>query len=68
MKLVVIVLLLAVVVSLASALWFLAKDDRGSTRILTALKVRVALSALLIAFLIFGYFQGWINPHAAALN
>lgn len=64
MKLVVILFLLAIVTSLASGLWFLAKDDRGSTRVLTALKIRVALSAVLIAFLVFGYFQGWIIPNA----
>lgn len=62
MKLVVILILLAIVASLASGLFFLAKDDQGSTRVLTALKVRVVLSAFLIAFLVFGYFQGWINP------
>jgi hypothetical protein len=64
MKLVVILILLAIVASLGSGLWFLAKDDRGSTRVLTALKIRVALSAILIAFLIIGYFQGWIAPNA----
>ena len=62
MKLVLIVILLAIFASLGSGLWFLAKDDQGSTRVLTALKWRVALSALLIAFLVFGYFQGWISP------
>ena len=63
MKLVVILILLAIVASLGSGLFFLAKDDQGSTRMLTALKVRVALSAVLVAFLVFGYFQGWINPN-----
>jgi len=63
MKLILIILLLAIVVSLASGLWFLAKDDQGGTRVLKALKIRVVISALLIAFLIFGYFQGWISPH-----
>jgi len=62
MKLVLIIILLAVIVSLASGLWFLAKDDQGSARVLTALKIRVVLSAVLIGFLIFGYFQGWIIP------
>lgn len=66
MKLVVLLILFAIVASLASGLWFLAKDDRGSTRILTALKIRVALSALLITFLVFGYFQGWILPNSPA--
>lgn len=65
MKIFVIILLLAIVVSLASGLFFLARDDQGSTRVLTALKVRVALSAILVAFLVFAYFQGWILPRAA---
>jgi hypothetical protein len=60
MKLVIIIILVA---SLGSGLWFLAKDDQGSTRVLTALKIRVLLSAILIGFLVFGYFQGWISPH-----
>lgn len=64
MKILVIILLLAIVVSLASGLFFLARDDQGSTRVLTALKVRVALSAILIGFLVFAYFQGWILPRA----
>ena len=63
MKLIVILVLLAILVSLGSGLFFLAKDDQGSARVLTALKVRVVLSALLIAFLVFGYFQGWILPN-----
>jgi len=63
MKLVVIIILFAILVSLGSGLWFLAKDDQGSGRMLTALKIRVLLSALLIGFLVFGYFQGWIFPN-----
>ena len=63
MKLFVIIILLAILMSLGSGLWFLAKDDQGSGRVLAALKIRVALSALLIAFLVFAYFQGWILPN-----
>ncbi len=61
MKVVVILILLAIIASLGSGLWFLAKDDTGSTRMLTALKVRVGLSAALIAFLVTAYFQGWLQ-------
>jgi hypothetical protein len=61
MKLVVLLILAAILVSLGSGLWFLAKDDQGSTRMLTALKIRVALSTVLIGFLVVGYFQGWIS-------
>lgn len=64
MKLAIILILLAIVASLGSGLWFLAKDDQGSTRVLTALKIRVLLSAILIGFLVFGYYQGWIIPQA----
>jgi hypothetical protein len=62
MKLVVIIILAAILISLGSGLWFLARDDQGSTRVLTALKIRVALSAALVAILVVGYFQGWIAP------
>lgn len=61
MKLVVIVLLLAIIASLGSGLYFLARDDQNSPRLLTALKIRVALSAVLILFLIVSYFMGWIG-------
>lgn len=64
MKLVVLIVLAAILISLGSGLWFLAKDDQGSTRVLTALKIRVALSAALIGFLVVGYFQGWIATGA----
>lgn len=61
MKLVVIVLLLAIVASLGSGLFYLSKDDQNSPRVLKALKIRVALSAILIIFLIVSYYMGWIN-------
>jgi len=60
MKLLVIIVLIAIVTSLGSALWFLARDDQGSTRMLTALKIRVALSALLIGFLVLSYQMDWL--------
>jgi hypothetical protein len=60
-KLVVIILLIAIVASLISGLVFLVKDDQDSTRLLSALKIRVALSAVLILFLVASYFMGWIG-------
>jgi len=62
MKIVVLILLLAIVTSLGSGLFYLAKDDQGSPRVLKALKIRVALSATLIVFLLLAYFMGWIQP------
>lgn len=62
MKLLVLALLLAIVVSLFSGLFFLYRDQEGSPRMLNALKVRVALSVLLIVLLVVGYSVGWIAP------
>jgi succinate dehydrogenase/fumarate reductase cytochrome b subunit len=63
MKIVVLVLLAAVVVSLFSGLFFLVKDKDAtdSTRMLTSLKVRVALSVVLVLVLVGSYLAGWIE-------
>ena len=63
MKLVVIVLLLAIVASLGSGLYYLARDDKNSPRVLKALKIRVALSAILILFLLLSYYMGWMGDY-----
>lgn len=60
MKLIVFVLLAAVVISLGSGLFFLVRDDKGSARVLKALQTRVALSVVLILFLVMSYHFGWI--------
>ena len=62
MKAVVLLLLAAIVISLGSGLFFLTKDDKNSTRVLNALKVRVALSVALILFLVVSFSLGWIKP------
>lgn len=62
MKLFILVILIAIVVSLGSGLYFLSRDDRGSPRMLKALKLRVALSAILILALLLSWFAGWIEP------
>ena len=62
MKLVVLILLAAIVLSLGSGLFFLAKDESNSPRLLKALKIRVALSVLLIVFLVASYNFGLIAP------
>lgn len=62
MKLVIFLLLIAVIASLGSGLYFLSKDDQGSARVLKALKWRVALSAVLLVVLVTSYLLGWISP------
>jgi hypothetical protein len=62
MKYVVFTLLAAILISLSSGLYYLSRDDADSPKVLKALKVRVALSAILIIFLLASYFLGWIQP------
>ncbi len=64
MKVIVLLLLAAIVVSLGSGLFFLTKNkgDNNSPRLLRALKIRVALSVALVVFLVMAFFFGWITP------
>jgi len=61
MKFIVFVLLAAIVISLGSGLFYLSRDEADSGKVLKALKIRVALSAILIAFLVLSYFMGYIQ-------
>lgn len=63
MKIIVLVLLAAIVVALFSGLFFLArdKDHPSSPRLLTALKVRVGLSILLVLVLVVSFQMGWLQ-------
>jgi len=61
MKYIVYVLLAAIVISLGTGLFYLRREDADSTKMLKALQVRVALSAVLIGFLILAYFMGWLQ-------
>ena len=62
MKAIVVVGLVAVILSLFSALFYLYRDRGRGTRMLHALALRVALSALLVGFLVLSYRMGWIAP------
>jgi len=61
MKIVVIVLLLAVVVSLFSGLFFIYRDQGQSDRAVKALTVRIVLSILIFAILMGSYYFGLIQ-------
>lgn len=61
MKIVVILFLVFILGSLASALYFLVKDRGQGERTVKALTVRVALSVLLFALLILGFYTGLIT-------
>ncbi len=61
-KIIVVAALVAIVVSLFSALYFLYRDRGQGTRMIRMLAVRIALSASLVAFLVVAYWMGWIGP------
>lgn len=61
MKAIVLILLAAIVASLGSGLFFLTRADGKSTRLLNALKIRIALSIVLILFLLVSFYFGWIT-------
>jgi len=60
MRIVVIAMLVLIVGSLASALWFLIRDKGASERTVKALTVRISLSIGLFLLLMAGYYFGII--------
>jgi predicted benzoate:H+ symporter BenE len=60
MKIVVILLLLAVIASLFSGLFFVYKDKGDSNRAVVSLTIRIALSLLVFLILIGSYFFGLV--------
>lgn len=59
MRYVVIGILVLIVASMGSAMFFMMRDRSGSTRMLKALAIRVGLSVALFACLMLGYWLGW---------
>jgi len=60
MRYLVIAVLVAIVASLGSALFFILHDRGGSKRAVKALALRVGLSLGLFLFLMAAYYFGWI--------
>ena len=60
MKIVIVLLLVAVVASLFSGLYFVYKVKGQSNRAVISLTVRIALSLVVFALLIVSYLMGWI--------
>jgi H+/gluconate symporter-like permease len=54
--------LLAIVLSLGSALMHLVRDQGDSKKMARALTIRVGLSILLFALLLVAWRLGWIQP------
>ncbi|MGD8378462.1 MAG: twin transmembrane helix small protein [Gammaproteobacteria bacterium] len=62
-KLIAILLLAAILVSLASGMFYLVKDRGESKRTMKALTFRIGLSVLLFVLLIIGFATGYLHPH-----
>jgi FtsH-binding integral membrane protein len=62
LKAAIVLLLVATLVSLFSGLFFLVKDESRSPRLITALFVRVSLTALTIALIAWGFYSGQLQP------
>jgi len=62
-KILIVAVLLAIIVSLGSGLFHLVKDEGQSKRMVNALTVRIVLSVLLFILLFIAWSQGLIAPH-----
>ncbi len=61
MRILIVILLIAVVASLFTGLYFVYKDKSGGNRAVIALTIRIALSVLVFVILIGSYYFGWIS-------
>jgi hypothetical protein len=63
-KYLIIAILIAIMISLGSALYYLLTDKGGSKRMVNSLTVRISLSVALFVLLFIGWFFGLIGPNA----
>lgn len=63
-KTLIIINLILILISLFSGVFFLAKDNGKSNRIVRSLTIRVALSICLICLLLIGYYTGNLQPNS----
>ncbi len=64
----IVVVLVAIVASLGSGLFFLVKDGSESRRMVNALTVRIALSVALFLLILLLLFTGAIEPNPSPLR
>jgi hypothetical protein len=62
-RILVVLILVVILGSLGSALFFLVKDKGGSDRTVKALTIRIALSLALFLLLMVSFYFGLIQPH-----
>jgi hypothetical protein len=62
-KIIIVLLLLVIVTSLFTGMYFMLHDRSSSTRTVKALTIRIGLSLLLFGLVILAYLAGIIQPH-----
>jgi hypothetical protein len=62
-KTLIVLILLVIIGSLFSGLFYLVRDKGSSDRTVRALTVRISLSVLLFILLMIGYATGILQPH-----
>jgi len=62
-KYLIVAVLLAIVISLGSGLYFMLNDKGRSKRMVTSLTVRISLSVALFVLLFVAWYFGLIQPH-----
>ncbi len=63
LKFLIVAVLLAIVASLGSGLFFLLRDGSDSRRMVKALTLRITLSVALFVLLLIAWANGLIQPH-----
>jgi O-antigen/teichoic acid export membrane protein len=62
-KILIVIMLFAIVISLGSALYHLSSGKGDPKKMVRALTIRVGLSLLLFGLLILAWYNGLISPH-----
>jgi uncharacterized membrane protein len=63
LKVAIVVMLIATVISLFGGLFFLVKDESSSTRLVKALTVRVCCAAITLGLIAYGFYSGQLVSH-----
>ncbi len=63
MRIVIVVLLIVVLASLFSGLYFVYRDKGRTNRAVIALTIRISVSLVVFALLMASYYFGWIGPN-----
>jgi cytochrome bd-type quinol oxidase subunit 2 len=62
-KYLIVIVMIAIVISLGSGLFFMLKGEGESKRMVNSLTVRIALSVTLFVLLFVAWYFGLIQPH-----